>query len=60
VLVNAAERSIDAKYDLLHGDLTGRLFIDRLVAAALSATAKDRNADRSGRTGSIAALAPIP
>lgn len=60
VLTDAAERSIDAEYYLLHRDLTGRLFIDRLLAAALSAIAKDRNAARSGRTGSVAALAPIP
>ncbi|MEA3276526.1 MAG: phospholipase D family protein [Pseudomonadota bacterium] len=34
VLANAAERSIDAQYYLLHNDLTGRLFIDQLIRAA--------------------------
>jgi putative cardiolipin synthase len=34
VLANAAERSIDAQYYLLHDDLTGRLFIDQLIQAA--------------------------
>lgn len=34
VLANAAERSIDAQYYLLHKDLTGRLFVDLLLKAA--------------------------
>ncbi|MEA3412549.1 MAG: phospholipase D family protein [Pseudomonadota bacterium] len=34
VLASRAERSIDAQYYLLHGDLTGKLFIDQLVQAA--------------------------
>ena len=34
VLADAAERSIDAQYYLLHSDLTGRLFVHRLVEAA--------------------------
>lgn len=34
ILANAAERSIDAQYYLLHGDLTGKLFIDLLIKAA--------------------------
>lgn len=34
VLADAAERSIDAQYYLLHSDLTGRLFLHRLVEAA--------------------------
>ena len=34
VLANGADRSIDAQYYLLHGDLTGILFIDQLVKAA--------------------------
>jgi cardiolipin synthase C len=34
VLARTAERSIDAQYYLLHGDLTGMLFIDQLVKAA--------------------------
>lgn len=34
VLAQGAERSIDAQYYLLHNDLTGRLFIDSLIAAA--------------------------
>jgi len=34
VLANAADRSIDAQYYLLHGDLTGKLFVDQLIKAA--------------------------
>lgn len=34
LLAQSAERSIDAQYYLLHDDLTGRLFIDQLLAAA--------------------------
>ena len=34
VLANAAERSIDAQYYLLHNDLTGKLFVDGLIKAA--------------------------
>lgn len=34
VLANAADRSIDAQYYLLHGDLTGKLFVDQLIRAA--------------------------
>jgi len=34
VLARRAERSIDAQYYLLHGDLTGKLFIDQLIKAA--------------------------
>jgi putative cardiolipin synthase len=34
VLAQVAERSIDAQYYLLHGDLTGRLFIYSLIKAA--------------------------
>ena len=34
VLANIAERSIDAQYYLLHGDLTGKLFVDQLIKAA--------------------------
>ena len=34
VLAHHAERSIDAQYYLLHGDLTGKLFIDQLIKAA--------------------------
>lgn len=34
VLAQKAERSIDAQYYLLHGDLTGTLFIDQLKKAA--------------------------
>lgn len=34
IMANAAERSIDAQYYLLHGDLTGLLFIDQLIKAA--------------------------
>ncbi len=34
VLANAAERSIDAQYYLLHKDLVGRLFVDLLLNAA--------------------------
>jgi putative cardiolipin synthase len=34
VLSNAAERSIDAQYYLLHKDLLGRLFVDLLLKAA--------------------------
>lgn len=34
VLADAAERSIDAQYYILHKDLTGRLFVDRLLRAA--------------------------
>lgn len=33
-LADAAERSIDAQYYLLHNDLTGKLFADRLIKAA--------------------------
>jgi putative cardiolipin synthase len=33
-LAQAAERSIDAQYYLLHDDFTGRLFIDQLLRAA--------------------------
>jgi len=34
ILADAAERSIDAQYYLLHDDLTGKLFVDRLIRAA--------------------------
>lgn len=34
VLAQLADRSIDAQYYLLHGDLTGKLFIDQLIKAA--------------------------
>lgn len=34
VLANAADRSIDAQYYLLHNDLTGKLFVDQLIKAA--------------------------
>ncbi len=34
VLANAADRSIDAQYYLLHDDLTGKLFVDQLIKAA--------------------------
>jgi len=34
VLADRAERSIDAQYYLLHNDLTGNLFVDRLIKAA--------------------------
>ena len=34
VLAQAAERSIDAQYYLLHNDMVGRLFIDQLLKAA--------------------------
>ena len=33
-LADRAERSIDAQYYIVHGDLVGRLFIDRLLSAA--------------------------
>jgi putative cardiolipin synthase len=33
-MAEAAERTIDAQYFILHGDDTGRLFIARLLAAA--------------------------
>jgi len=33
-MADAAERTIDAQYFILHGDDTGRLFISRLLAAA--------------------------
>jgi len=32
-MADAAERTIDAQYFILHGDDTGRLFISRLLAA---------------------------
>jgi putative cardiolipin synthase len=34
VLADAAERSIDAQYYILHSDLVGKLFIDLLIRAA--------------------------
>ncbi len=34
ILAQAAERSIDAQYYILHNDLTGRLFVDQLLKAA--------------------------
>ena len=34
VLAQAAERSIDAQYYLLHNDMTGALFLDQLLKAA--------------------------
>jgi putative cardiolipin synthase len=33
-LADRAERSIDAQYYIIHGDLVGDLFVDRLLAAA--------------------------
>jgi hypothetical protein len=60
VLTNAAKCSTDGEYCLLHWDLTSGFLIDWLVAAIFSATTKDRNADRRGRAGSIATLAPVP
>ena len=33
-LAHLAEKSIDAQYYLLHGDLTGKLFLDQLMQAA--------------------------
>jgi putative cardiolipin synthase len=63
VLANAADRSIDAQYYLLHSDLTGKLFVDQLIKAAdrgVRVRLLVDDMDLGGRTPGAAALDSHP
>lgn len=63
ILARGAEKSIDAQYYMIHGDLTGGLFADQLLKAAdrgVRARLLIDDMDLEGRDHALSALAAHP